>query len=296
MGSALMRQVLKKRRSFSATLFDTEGKLVLKVSRPAYLISSTIRVEDASGVEVGEVFQRWHLFKRNYDLYVRKQQFAEIKGGFLAWDFEFIDEKGGILARVDRNFQGWGKLLFTDAGQYAMYFGLHEPLTLPASQPGRTLQSVTHGHPLVDGQEMNMRQLDTPTNRVGRPDQSQFQPQDTLAVQQAVSQLQPQVARTMSVTERAVALGAAISIDYDYFSQHSSHGGGMMPFFMPMPFPGGGGGEAGGATPEAPPGTPPPVEDGAEDQDDDNGDDDGESGGVLGDLWSALNDDDGDLF
>lgn len=33
-------------------------------------------------------------------------------------------------------------------------------------------------------------------------------------------------------------LAAAISIDFDYFSQHSQHGaGGMMPFFLPIPMP-----------------------------------------------------------
>ena len=37
--------------------------------------------------------------------------------------------------------------------------------------------------------------------------------------------------------ERMTALAAAISIDYDYFSQHS-HGPGMMPgFLFPMPIP-----------------------------------------------------------
>lgn len=43
-----------------------------------------------------------------------------------------------------------------------------------------------------------------------------------------------------------VALAAAISVDYNFFSQHSS-GGGLIspPLFMPVPLPGGGmGGEA----------------------------------------------------
>ncbi len=42
--------------------------------------------------------------------------------------------------------------------------------------------------------------------------------------------LQPvqEVARPLALDERMMALAAAISIDYDYFSQHS-HGPGMMP-------------------------------------------------------------------
>ena len=53
--------------------------------------------------------------------------------------------------------------------------------------------------------------------------------------------------RGMTLDERAVLLSAAVTIDFDYFSRHSSmgHGGGVMPMMIPM---GGGGGGGGGAT------------------------------------------------
>jgi hypothetical protein len=46
-----------------------------------------------------------------------------------------------------------------------------------------------------------------------------------------------------------IALAAAISVDYNFFSQHSSSGGLISPpLFMPVPLPGGGmGGVGGGA-------------------------------------------------
>lgn len=43
--------------------------------------------------------------RRNYDLYLDKQQFATISGNFLAWEFELKDAQGGTLALLDRNFQ-----------------------------------------------------------------------------------------------------------------------------------------------------------------------------------------------
>ena len=44
--------------------------------------------------------------------------------------------------------------------------------------------------------------------------------------------------RPLGLDERMAVLAAAISIDFDYFSQHSQHGaGGMMPFFLPIPMP-----------------------------------------------------------
>ena len=84
---------------------------------------SRLFIEDGKGAVVGEVHQRWHLWKRKYDLYLGKRQFAAIEGGFLAWEFALRDSDGGVLALIDRNFQGFGKELFTDAGKYVIHFG-----------------------------------------------------------------------------------------------------------------------------------------------------------------------------
>ncbi|KAF5835974.1 Scramblase-domain-containing protein [Dunaliella salina] len=84
-------------------------------------------IEDGAGTELGEVRQRWHPFKRNYDIYINKQQFASISGTFLAWEFELKNAEGGTLALIDRNFQGFGRELFTDAGKYAIHFGSNTP-------------------------------------------------------------------------------------------------------------------------------------------------------------------------
>lgn len=46
-----------------------------------------------------------------------------------------------------------------------------------------------------------------------------------------------EVARQLQLSERMLALAAAVSIDFDYFSRHSSGGGGMLPFFLPIPMP-----------------------------------------------------------
>lgn len=82
-----------------------------------FLINSTMFIEDPQGEVVGEIQQRWHPFKRNYDLYMDKTQFASISGTFLAWEFELKDSEGQTLALIDRNFQGFAKELFTDAGE-----------------------------------------------------------------------------------------------------------------------------------------------------------------------------------
>ena len=62
-----------------------------------YLINSTIFVEDADGNVVGEVRQRFHVWQRNYDIYLDRQQFAAINSPLLAWEFAIRDESGGGL-------------------------------------------------------------------------------------------------------------------------------------------------------------------------------------------------------
>ena len=37
--------------------------------------------------------------------------------------FEKMTLYAGVLALIDRNFQGFGKELFTDAGKYVIHFG-----------------------------------------------------------------------------------------------------------------------------------------------------------------------------
>lgn len=68
-----------------------------------------------------------------------------------------------------------------------------------------------------------------------------------------------EVVRPLSIDERTLVLATAVSIDFDYFSQHS-HGSGLLPFgFMPfpgappVPYPseGGEGADAPPASPEA---------------------------------------------
>ena len=56
-------------RHLSPQHTNTPGSEVLfKVRRPAYLISSSMEVLDCEDRVVGEVRQRWHPWRRNYDL------------------------------------------------------------------------------------------------------------------------------------------------------------------------------------------------------------------------------------
>ncbi|KAI8105382.1 hypothetical protein M9435_000548 [Picochlorum sp. BPE23] len=219
LGRVFMRQLFRTRRGFTATVFNSTGSEILfKLRRPPYLISSTMLIEDADDAVIGEVQQEWHLLRRRYNLFIDRTQFARIDAPILAWEFLMTDESGSPLALIDRNFSGFGKEIFTDAGKYAIHFG---------ETPRQASQFI-------------QRSLDN-----AYPEQTLKAPEaalspDTKAVIPCTSGNQLLVKSPLQVDERMVALAAAISIDYDYFSRHSYGSGILSPMIhppMPMPMP-----------------------------------------------------------
>eukprot|EP00198_Chlamydomonas_reinhardtii_P007189 XP_001696525.1 phospholipid scramblase [Chlamydomonas reinhardtii] len=299
LGKEIGRQLLRTRRSFTSTVFSADGSQVLfRLRRPAYLVSSTMFVEDGAGNVLGEIHQRWNLLKRNYDLYMGKSQFAAISGTFLAWEFELKDSQGGTLALVDRNFQGFAKEIFTDAGKYVIHFGykgqqLEQQLqnqqqaqqeAAAAAAAAAAAQQPQQPQPGQPAPPQAQAQAQPPAGSAGSatpgvaagggataalatspppaaagaatppPVTLMAQARTDVAVIPVVGGNQLVVARPLDLPERMVALACALTIDYDYFSQHSHSGGGLvgpMMYPMPMPLPGGGGG---GAPPAAVPG------------------------------------------
>lgn len=230
-GRAIGRQILRTRRPFTATVLSPAGdQVIFRLRRPAYLISSTIYIEDGAGERLGEVQQTWHLWKRRYELFLGQRQFAAIDGGFLAWEFELKDQHGGTLALIDRNFSGFGKELFTDAGRYCIHFGGSAD---EAAQQIRN--AIEAAHP----------------DRPAPPVTALAKIRTDAAVIPTQTGDQLAVVRPLALDERMVALAAAISIDYDFFSRHSSGGGALSPFIhppiIPFPMPMGGGAAEGGA-------------------------------------------------
>lgn len=63
-------------------------------------------VSEDAGEVIGEVQQEWHLYRRKYNLFVKRgeefEQFAAYDGGLMAWDFECKDENGRIVGSVNR--------------------------------------------------------------------------------------------------------------------------------------------------------------------------------------------------
>jgi len=120
-GNAFKRQLFGKHRPLTATILDREGVPQLIFKRPFYFISSSLEVyklDNGNEVFLGSVSQRWHPFRRKYDLFEGNEQFAEIDMPLLSWDFNITDEKKKTLALVNKNFTGIAREIFTDTSQY----------------------------------------------------------------------------------------------------------------------------------------------------------------------------------
>jgi len=119
---------------------------------------------------------------------ISRKQFARIDSGFLSWDFNIEDENNDILGSVNRNFRGFAREVF-----------IHIILSLSKLHTTKTYVYV---------RTIELFKIFTDTGQyVIRMDSAQS------------------ILRGLSLDERAVILAAAISIDFDYFSRHSEHGG-----------------------------------------------------------------------
>lgn len=186
---AIGRQFFRLHRPFQIGVYDNYGTLVMTIKRPFSFINSHIKCylpgfDNAGNLMfeiIGETVQRWHLWRRRYNLFKLEddaldsyEQFGEVDSGFLAFDFPVRNEDGHVIASVDRNWVGLGRELFTDTGVYIV-----------------------------------------------RMDPASFQ---------GLGDLYPTVAGPLSLDQRAILLGNAVSIDFDYFSRHSRSGGGFLSF------------------------------------------------------------------
>ncbi|KAF4604151.1 hypothetical protein EYR40_001334 [Pleurotus pulmonarius] len=205
------RQLLSTHRPFRALVMDLEGSPILWVRRPFALINSRMYVQrlkkfheytpDGEPIldTFAEVQQRWHPWRRRYDLFLRQShhrilstasepqpepspavfnQSFQVDEGFLAWNFKLLDGRAEQVAHIQRAFRGFGRELFTDTGQYIVRFG-------PSPEMSED----------IDG---------TPPK--------------------------PTILRNLTVDERALILALAINVDCDYFSRHSGHHGGLFGF------------------------------------------------------------------
>ena len=113
---------------------DPSGQVLLRLTRPAKLIKSTVIVENATGNEIGRIVQEKMVGKIHFGLESGGQRLGAIKAeNWRAWNFRIEDGSGAEVARITKTFEGFAKTMFTTADNYVVQ--LH-------SKPAEPLHSL----------------------------------------------------------------------------------------------------------------------------------------------------------
>ncbi|KAG8628185.1 hypothetical protein KVT40_004058 [Elsinoe batatas] len=249
-GRAIVRQMARTHRSFTAHIFDVSGREVLRIHRPFAWINSRIRIYDpitssssasntnstasnsdstALGAErststvplsdmriIGEAQQEWSPVRRKYNLFAYRPSPSTPAPESPTSD---VSKSMDQFARIDSRFLSWD-------------FNLE-------SSTGATIGSVNRNFSGF------AREIFTDTGVYALRMDSVASPSPSSSTQAQPSDKAVEiVSEPLTLDQRAIMLATAVSIDFDYFSRHSSSVGGM-PLPIWIPGMGGAAGEAG---------------------------------------------------
>ena len=109
---------------------DMAGVTLLRITRPAKVMKSTVIVSDGADNEIGRIVQENMIGKINFNLQSGGQTYGAIKAeNWRAWNFRVEDHTGTEIARITKTFEGIAKTMFTTADNYVVQ--IHAQLPQP---------------------------------------------------------------------------------------------------------------------------------------------------------------------
>lgn len=112
---------------------DATGAVVLRLTRPAKVLKSTVVVQDGAGQEIGRIVQDNVFGKIHFTLEAGGHTYGAIRAeNWRAWNFRIEDHTGAEVARITKTFEGIAKTLFTTADNYVVQ--IHARLPPPLNQ------------------------------------------------------------------------------------------------------------------------------------------------------------------
>lgn len=110
---------------------DTAGRVMLRITRPAKLMKSTVVVSDGNDQEIGRIVQDNVFGKIHFTLQAGGHTYGAIKAeNWRAWNFRIEDHTGTEVARITKTFEGVAKTLFTTADNYVVQIHTQIPQPL----------------------------------------------------------------------------------------------------------------------------------------------------------------------
>jgi uncharacterized protein YxjI len=109
---------------------DSQGNVLMALTRPAKVLKSRVIVQDAMGNEMGQITQQNAIGKIRFALEANGQQWGSINAeNWRAWNFNIQDHTGAEVARITKTWEGLAKTMFTTADNYVVQ--IHRPLQDP---------------------------------------------------------------------------------------------------------------------------------------------------------------------
>jgi uncharacterized protein YxjI len=109
---------------------DANGQVLLRLTRPAKIVKSTVVVADGNDTEIGRIVQDNMFGKIHFTLQAGGHTYGAIKAeNWRAWNFRIEDHTGTEVARITKTWEGVAKTLFTTADNYVVQF--HQQLPQP---------------------------------------------------------------------------------------------------------------------------------------------------------------------
>jgi uncharacterized protein YxjI len=109
---------------------DPAGGVLLRITRPAKVVKSTVIVGDAADREIGRIVQDNVFGKIHFTLQAGEHTYGSIRAeNWRAWNFRIEDHTGVEVARITKTFEGVAKTLFTTADNYVVQ--IHAQLPQP---------------------------------------------------------------------------------------------------------------------------------------------------------------------
>jgi len=109
---------------------DPSGAVLMRITRPAKVMKSTVIVSDANDTEIGRIVQENMIGKIHFALQAGGHTYGSIRAeNWRAWNFRIEDHTGTEVARITKTFEGIAKTLFTTADNYVVQ--IHAQLAQP---------------------------------------------------------------------------------------------------------------------------------------------------------------------
>ncbi len=110
---------------------DTAGRVLMRITRPAKVMKSTVIVSDANDQEIGRIVQDNVFGKIHFSLQAGGHTYGAIKAeNWRAWNFRIEDHTGVEVARITKTFEGIAKTMFTTADNYVVQIHTQIPQPL----------------------------------------------------------------------------------------------------------------------------------------------------------------------